>query len=133
MTISDLAAWELITNGTLTADLDTGHITRNGRPTGHYGRDGHCRIKITAHGKRHTITAARIVWMIAHNQPVPTNLWVGHRNGKHWDNRPANLQLCANPATLRHIEDVRRNHDPDIDVECKRPPSGATDEGQPPT
>jgi len=117
---SDAAAWNLIQTGTLTANLDTGHITRNGQPAGHYGADGYCRIKITTAGKRHTINAHRIVWMVAHG-PIPDGLLIGHRNGRTWDNRPSNLQLMAQPTALRHIENVRRNHDINIDAWTQAP------------
>jgi hypothetical protein len=89
-----------IARGTLTADPDTGHCSRNGRIVGCARPSGYIMITVPRLGGRgHVIIGAhRVVWM-ANHAPIPVGMIIKHRNGMRWDNRLGNLELTAEPSS----------------------------------
>lgn len=84
--------------GDLTADPVTGRIVYRGRLVGSLTSGGYINVTIRRLGGIGWVSvgAHRIAWMCWH-APIPPGMIIRHRNGRHWDNRPENLELELAP------------------------------------
>jgi len=78
--------------------------TFSGRKAGYRKRDtgstNSYRIEINLSGKKYP--AARVAWMISHQNPIPDGMEVDHINGDAMDNRLANLRLVDHASNMRN-------------------------------
>lgn len=65
------------------------------------------QVRVMFGGKRIHALAHRLVWR-HFNGPIPAGLTVNHKNGRHTDNRPSNLELSTSPEQTRHSRKVLR-------------------------
>jgi len=64
-------------------------------------RDGYVKFHLCKDATRYNPQAHRVVWE-AFNGPIPPHMQINHINGKHSDNRLANLEICSASENLKH-------------------------------
>lgn len=72
------------------------------KPSGKY-----LQVRVMFDGIRVHALAHRLVWRHVHG-PIPHGLTVNHKNGRHMDNRPSNLELATSVEQARHARQVLR-------------------------
>lgn len=67
---------------------------------------GYPKVMFTVNGKRYSIYAHRVVWMIANQADIPPGLEINHKNGVRHDNRPENLEPMTPQENALHAGQV---------------------------
>lgn len=92
--------------GDLRVDHETGAVfAADGSRAERVARDASGRVRVQRYPREVWAPAHRVVWIAVHG-PIPDRHVVRHRNGRNWDNRPANLYLSRERGFITYPEAV---------------------------
>lgn len=74
-------------------------VSRSGKRE---GRTSYLRVMFVAKGRRWSVHAHRVVWMMAKGEPIPEGLEINHENGNGEDNAPGNLEPMTTAQNVTH-------------------------------
>lgn len=75
-------------------------VSSSGKSRGR--RTSYRRVMFVAKGRRWSVHAHRVVWMLTSGEPIPKGLEINHRNGDGLDNFPGNLEVVTASANVTH-------------------------------
>jgi len=67
-----------------------------------HGHTQYRRVMFVSKGKRHTIHAHRVIWMMANGSPIADGLQINHKDGNGLNNELSNLELATNAENITH-------------------------------
>lgn len=101
MTTKDMLALALVGIGQLRVEPD-GSIWRGNRRADTGRARGYLRLQFTVAGKRYSLGAHRVVWMVSKKRFIPHRMEINHKDGNKSRNCPDNLELVTHTGNTIH-------------------------------